>query len=39
VYFGMFDSLNDLNPYKNNDGVIRTVSKFVVAQTTASSAG
>jgi len=35
----MFDSLNDMNPYKNKDGVVRTVSKFFVAQATAITAG
>lgn len=35
----MFDTLNDYNPYKNSSGVVRTASKFIVAQTTAITAG
>lgn len=32
VYFGLFDSLNEKNPYKNVDNnLVRASSKFVVA--------
>lgn len=39
VYFGMYDSLRELNPWKKDLGVLGIVSKFAVAQTTAISAG
>ncbi|KAF0973167.1 hypothetical protein FDP41_008374 [Naegleria fowleri] len=39
VYFGLYDSLREKNPYKNDLGVLGVVSKFVVAQTTAIAAG
>jgi len=39
VYFGMFDTLSDINPFRNHGGVVRTISKFVIAQTTAITAG
>lgn len=35
----MFDTLNDMNPFKNVDGLIRTASTFGVAQVTAIVAG
>merc|ERR1711939_1205405 len=34
VYFGLYDSLSAKNPYRNESGIIRTASKFVVAQFT-----
>jgi solute carrier family 25 (adenine nucleotide translocator) protein 4/5/6/31 len=39
VYFGMYDSLNDLNPYKKDRDVIGIGSKFAIAQATAITAG
>lgn len=39
VYFGLYDSLREKNPYKNNLGVMGIVSKFAVAQVTAIAAG
>jgi len=39
VYFGMYDSLREKNPYKNDLGVIGILSKFGVAQFTAITAG
>lgn len=40
VYFGLFDSLNEKNPYKNSDAnIVRAASKFAVAQFTAIMAG
>jgi solute carrier family 25 (adenine nucleotide translocator) protein 4/5/6/31 len=39
VYFGLYDSLSAKNPYKNETGAIRTLSKFAVAQFTAIMAG
>ena len=39
VYFGMFDSLNGLNPYRKQSDFIGIVSKFSIAQVTAISAG
>lgn len=40
VYFGMFDTLNDMNPYgKSTNAAARLISTFVVAQVTAISAG
>lgn len=39
VYFGMYDSLREKNPYKNDLGPIGILSKFAVAQFTAISAG
>lgn len=39
VYFGLYDSLREMNPYKHNYGVIGVVSKFAVAQFTAIMAG
>jgi len=36
----MFDSLNDNNPYaKSDNNVVRNLSKFICAQTTAITAG
>lgn len=40
VYFGMFDTLNDYNSYKKSDNaLLRISSVFVVAQSTAITAG
>lgn len=39
VYFGLYDSLREKNPYKNDLGPIGMASKFAVAQTTAIAAG
>ena len=39
VYFGMYDSLREMNPFKNDLGLIGWLSKFGVAQVTAIAAG
>jgi solute carrier family 25 (adenine nucleotide translocator) protein 4/5/6/31 len=39
VYFGLYDSLREKNPYKNDFGVMGILSKFVTAQFTAIMAG
>lgn len=39
VYFGMYDSLASVNPYKDNKGLIGIGSKFAIAQATAITAG
>jgi solute carrier family 25 (mitochondrial adenine nucleotide translocator), member 4/5/6/31 len=39
VYFGMYDTLREWNPYKKDYGVLGMTSKFAVAQFTAISAG
>jgi len=39
VYFGMFDTLMGINPYKKDVGVIGILSKFAIAQATAITAG
>jgi solute carrier family 25 (adenine nucleotide translocator) protein 4/5/6/31 len=39
VYFGLYDSLREKNPYKADKGVVGFVSKFAVAQFTAIMAG
>jgi solute carrier family 25 (adenine nucleotide translocator) protein 4/5/6/31 len=39
VYFGMFDSLMGLNPYRKDSNVIGLLSKFAIAQITAITAG
>jgi solute carrier family 25 (adenine nucleotide translocator) protein 4/5/6/31 len=39
VYFGMYDSLREMNPYKSDFGVVGIASKFAVAQVTAITAG
>jgi solute carrier family 25 (adenine nucleotide translocator) protein 4/5/6/31 len=40
VYFGMYDTLVELNPYnKSETTILRLASKFVVAQSTAITAG
>lgn len=39
VYFGMYDSLREMNPFKNDLGLVGWLSKFGVAQVTAIAAG
>jgi len=39
VYFGLYDSLREKNPYKTDKGLVGFGSKFVVAQFTAIMAG
>jgi len=39
VYFGLYDSLREKNPYKNERGLVGVISKFGVAQFTAIAAG
>jgi len=39
VYFGMYDSLSDLNPLKNDSTPLGIASKFCIAQLTAITAG
>lgn len=39
VYFGMFDTLSDLNPYQKDRTMTGLVSKFACAQATAITAG
>jgi solute carrier family 25 (mitochondrial adenine nucleotide translocator), member 4/5/6/31 len=39
VYFGMYDSLAGINPFRNDKGVIGLLSKFAIAQATAITAG
>ena len=39
VYFGMYDSLAGINPFRQDKGVIGLVSKFAIAQITAITAG
>jgi len=40
VYFGMFDTLNEMNPYRKSEtAALRLFSTFVVAQATAITAG
>jgi len=39
VYFGLFDSLKELNPYRKDKGPIGLASKFAVAQFVAITAG
>jgi len=39
VYFGLYDSLREKNPYKRDTGVLGFASKFAVAQFTAIMAG
>merc|ERR1719450_1937866 len=38
-YFGVFDTLKELNPWKKDKGIIGLFSKFCIAQTTAIIAG
>jgi solute carrier family 25 (adenine nucleotide translocator) protein 4/5/6/31 len=39
VYFGLYDSLRELNPYRSENSLIGIASKFGVAQFTAIAAG
>ena len=39
VYFGMFDSLRGLNPYRKQSDVTGLLSKLAIAQTTAIAPG
>jgi solute carrier family 25 (adenine nucleotide translocator) protein 4/5/6/31 len=39
VYFGLYDSLREKNPYKNETGLVAVASRFGVAQFTAIAAG
>merc|ERR1712228_901813 len=38
-YFGVYDTLKDLNPFKKDTGIVGLFSKFCIAQTTAIIAG
>jgi len=39
VYFGLYDTLKELNPYKRDTGIVGLLSKFACAQSTAIAAG
>jgi solute carrier family 25 (adenine nucleotide translocator) protein 4/5/6/31 len=39
VYFGMFDTLAGINPFRNDKGIVGLASKFAIAQATAITAG
>jgi solute carrier family 25 (adenine nucleotide translocator) protein 4/5/6/31 len=39
VYFGMFDSLIGINPFRSDRGLVGLASKFAIAQVTAITAG
>ena len=39
VYFGMYDSLCGINPYRKDSGLVGLASKFAIAQATAITAG
>jgi solute carrier family 25 (adenine nucleotide translocator) protein 4/5/6/31 len=39
VYFGMFDTLNELNPFKEGNSFVSLAARFACAQTTAITAG
>lgn len=39
VYFGLYDTLKEMNPYKKDMGVMGILSSFACAQTTAIAAG
>ena len=39
VYFGMYDSLAGINPFRKDKGAIGRISKFAIAQATAITAG
>jgi len=39
VYFGLYDTLKELNPYKKDLGIMGLLSKFACAQSTAIAAG
>eukprot|EP00595_Chromulina_sp_UTEXLB2642_P002316 CAMPEP_0196765602 /NCGR_PEP_ID=MMETSP1095-20130614/9998_1 /TAXON_ID=96789 ORGANISM="Chromulina nebulosa, Strain UTEXLB2642" /NCGR_SAMPLE_ID=MMETSP1095 /ASSEMBLY_ACC=CAM_ASM_000446 /LENGTH=193 /DNA_ID=CAMNT_0042123923 /DNA_START=425 /DNA_END=1006 /DNA_ORIENTATION=- len=39
VYFGLYDSLSGINPFRSDKGIIGLSSKFAIAQFTAITAG
>jgi len=39
VYFGLYDTAREMNPYKKDTGIMGVCSKFAIAQTVAISAG
>lgn len=39
VYFGLYDTAREMNPYKKDTGVMGVASKFAIAQTVAITAG
>jgi len=39
VYFGLFDSFKEKNPFKNDPSILRPVSTFAIAQAVAITAG
>jgi len=39
VYFGLYDSAKEMNPYKKDTGIMGWISKFGIAQSVAISAG
>jgi solute carrier family 25 (mitochondrial adenine nucleotide translocator), member 4/5/6/31 len=39
VYFGLYDTLREMNPYKKDYGVLGVSSKFAIAQSVAIAAG
>eukprot|EP00389_Voromonas_pontica_P000879 GDKH01001302.1.p1 GENE.GDKH01001302.1~~GDKH01001302.1.p1 ORF type:complete len:122 (+),score=38.47 GDKH01001302.1:2-367(+) len=39
VYFGMYDSLAGINPWRKEKGIVGLASKFAIAQVTAITAG
>jgi len=39
VYFGLYDTAREMNPYKKDTGVMGVASKFAIAQSVAISAG
>jgi len=39
VYFGMYDSLREKNPWRKDKGIVGLASKFAIAQATAITAG
>jgi len=39
VYFGLYDTAREMNPYKKDTGIMGVCSKFAIAQTVAITAG
>jgi len=39
VYFGLYDTAREMNPYKKDTGILGVTSKFVIAQSVAITAG
>jgi len=39
VYFGMYDSISGINPWRKDKGIVGLASKFAIAQATAITAG